>query len=153
MAETPLKEHRRIIMSLQKGTIWIQCWVWCGTSLIPITWKPEAVRSLKSKSTRVLSKVLPPKQNKNPDRSINKLLGGCIYQFSKMWQVVLRQGFTEAQALALTQDLFVSTAPRYWNLQPEATTPSALLKVGKVTWFDFLFSLSISLFTLTDLTI
>lgn len=49
----------------------------------------------------------------------------------------LRQGFTEAQALVLTLEPFVSTAPRYWNLQPEATTPSALLKVGKVTWTFF----------------
>lgn len=78
---------------------------------------------------------------------------GAYISLARCDEDVLRQGFTEAQALALTQDLFVSTAPRYWNLQPEATTPSALLKVGKVTWFDFLFSLSISLFTLTDLTI
>lgn len=72
---------------------------------------------------------------------------GAYISLARCDEDVLRQGFTEAQALALTQDLFVSTAPRYWNLQPEAATPSALLKVGKVTWFDFLFSLSISLFT------
>lgn len=71
IAETPFKEHRKMIVSLQKDTIWIQCWVWCDTSLIPSSWKPEAVGSLNSKSARVRSKVLPPKQNKK-SRQVHK---------------------------------------------------------------------------------
>lgn len=51
MAETLFKKYRRMIVPLQKKKI--QFWVCCGTSLIPGTWKPEADRSLNSRSARV----------------------------------------------------------------------------------------------------
>lgn len=50
MAETLFKKYRMIV-PLQKRKI--QFWVCCGMSLIPGTWKPEAGRSLNSRSARV----------------------------------------------------------------------------------------------------
>lgn len=148
VAETPFKDYRRMIVSLQKK------------QMVPsVLWHIINSQHLEARGRQIsefqvsqgVGKVLLPPPHKNPDGAINNLLSACMCQFSKLCGRCFEIGFhccsssvyLNSRSFCLSFSQILEFTARGHHTQCSFETG----KEGRVALFDFFLSFSISLFT------